>query len=246
VLAVVTVLVTFTVGAVGVYVMRDQFSHITTVNQAIYFAFMTYSTVGYGTAYPLTTFAHYWVILMAMIGVGSFSTLLAVILGPYLENKMKEVIIMLDQITKKENHAIIAGVNSVSLQIAKRLTAQKIDVIFISDNATDIQTAKQLNYYTCLGDATDQSILKKVYLERANYLVGALESDANNIMLAMSAKSLLNASNANNDLKIITMIEKEDNVDNAKANGVSIVILPAAIVADDLFQKLNDDSMALM
>ncbi len=232
---------TFSIGVAGVYWAKDQFSNIKTLNQAIYFSFMTYSTVGYGTAYPLTNFAHYWVIMMAMIGVGSFSTLLALILGPYLENKMKEVIIMIDQITYKDRHAIIAGVNAASLQIAKRLSAQKIDVIFISSNATDIQTAKQLDYYTCLGDATDQTTLKKVYLTKASYLIGALESDANNIMLAMSAISLLKSEKNEKKLTVITIIQKQENVENAKSNGADIVILPASIVADDFFQKLNDN-----
>lgn len=237
--------VTFIIGVIALYLMRDQFTQIKNLNDAIYFAFMTYSTVGYGSAAPITPWAQYLVIIMALIGVGSFCTLIGAILGPYLENKMKRIIIMLDNLTKLENHAIICGINAASIQIAKRLAANNIVVLFISENDADIKSAKRLGYYTYSGDPTDPAVLEKVYLKKANLLIGALTSDADNILLSMTARQNVMAQDKTSQLKIISLIERQENIENAKLNGADIVIIPAALVADDLFQRLQADEEAI-
>ena len=159
--------VTFSIGVVILYAMRDQFTQIKNFNDAIYFAFMTYSTVGYGSAAPKTPLAQYLVIVMALIGVGSFCTLISAILGPYLENKMRRIIIMIDHINNLQNHAVICGINPASMQIAKRLQNSNIEVIFVCDNDIDVKSVKALGYHAYYGDPTDVAVLEKVYLAGA-------------------------------------------------------------------------------
>ena len=146
---------------------------------------------------------------------------------------------MLDNLAKLENHAIICGINAASLQIAKRLTQDNMIVIFVSDNDGHIKSAKRLGYYTYLGDPTDPTVLEKVYLKKANLLIGALASDADNILLNMTARNNVLVQDKTNILKIISLIERQENIENAKLNGADIVIIPATLVANDLFQRLQ-------
>ena len=229
----------FIAGVVAIYGLRDQFSNIKTINDAIYFSFMTYSTVGYGTANPLTPLAQYVSVIMALVGVGSFCTLITLILGPFIEKKIKKVIIMFDQLEHMQQHAVVCGVNAMSLQIAQDLRKNNIIVIFVSNDPTSINKVKDLNYYTYLGEATEENTLNKVFIKRADYLVGAMDTDAKNILLAMTAKRITQVDDKTNKLTISMLIQNQDNVADAKLAGADVVVTPATLVAQDLFNKLD-------
>ena len=50
------------------------------------------------------------------------------------------------------------------------------------------------------------------------------------------------AKSAHDNLTIVMLIQKQENSENAKANGADVVILPAELIAKDLFAQLSVSS----
>ena len=116
-------------GIIGSYALRAQFNNLETWIDAVYFTFVTYSTLGFGDIHPLTAEAKIFVISMIPIGVGSFITAIATLLGPALEKRLKGVLGIMKKFQHITNHVIICGYSNVSESVIDEL--QERDVPFL-------------------------------------------------------------------------------------------------------------------
>ncbi|MCH9644031.1 MAG: NAD-binding protein [Gammaproteobacteria bacterium] len=232
-----TVIFAVAYGTVGCYLMRDQFRGIHSFLDAVYYTLVTYSTVGYGDIIPTTANARLFVITMIFIGLGSFATVITVLLGPVLANKLKKVYTMVEHLNNLEHHAICCGVNNMTRQIAQTFKSKNIDTLFISKQADLLTEMEQLGFSTLLGDATDETVLIKAGIYDANYFVCADGDDAQNILLTMVANTTLTKKPAKQKVKIITVIENSDHAESAKKSGASQLIIPAILASENILNN---------
>ena len=226
-------------GSIGCYLMRTQFNGLSTFVDAIYYTLVTYSTVGYGDIVPLTINAKLFTMTMILIGLGSFATVITVVVGPLLATRLKRVFNMVEHFNHLKHHAILCGVNQMTIQIAKDLQSENIESLFIDQNQERLTQMENLGFQIMSGDVLDKGVLKRSRLSEANCIVCAFNEDAQNILLTMMARDIVNQESIKHRAKIITVLEKPDNAKNAKKSGADELIIPVLLSSECLLKALQ-------
>jgi len=193
---------------------------------SLFMSVITLTTVGYGFVHPLDQNGKIFTIIYILIGVMLFLYLAAefaehVILinfGRILSKKNMET-----KIKNMKGHYIVCGYGRTGAEIAAQLKANKLDYIIIDKDPEFELTAQDYHIPYILGDATDDSILKKANIDKAKGLFCALSDDVDNLYLTLSSKDL------NNNLLIIARCIKVSNEPKFRKAGASNVILPYEI-----------------
>jgi voltage-gated potassium channel len=119
-----------------------------------------------------------------------------------------------------KSHYIICGFGRTGRQVATEFAIETIPFIVVDSNATSIQDAQQLGFITFQGDATLDQVLFQVGIERAQGLVAALPSDAENLYTVLSAKTLAPG------IRTIARASTEEAVQKLQRGGADVVVSP--------------------
>lgn len=243
VIAWVSIIIALLYGALGCYFLRSQFHGIRTPIDALYYTLVTYSTVGYGDIVPLTSDAKIFVMTMILVGIGSFVTVISMLIGPILQEKLKKVSDMVEHMNYLKHHAILCGMNSMTLELAQLYQSKKIDVLMIVSTQQQQIDMEQIGYHALVGDVTDKKTLMQAGLSSAQYCVCAVGDDAKNILIVMKVAKLLSKVSKKNKVTLVTIIDDPENASIAKTSGAHEVIVPSALVGQYLFPKDIKDSV---
>ncbi|MFQ5329605.1 MAG: potassium channel family protein [Thermodesulfobacteriota bacterium] len=160
---------------------------------ALYMTIITLSTVGYRELYPLSDQGKIFVIVFIIMGVGAFlyiiSTATEYFVSGYLQGafgrrKMKK------EIDRLKGHYIICGFGRVGEQVALEFAREKMPFVVLDNSPEVIQRCGDYNYLLIEGDASNDERLKEAGIMSAKGLVAATNSDADNVYVILSAKSL--------------------------------------------------------
>ena len=215
-------------GVTGSYLMRSEFSGIESWADAVYFTFVTFSTVGYGDLLPQTTNARIFTMSMILIGLSAFATAVTVVLGPLLEERMKGVFSVMSKFQKTVDHVVVCGFTNVSESIFDELRERSIPFIIIEENESLVMHLKGLGYDVLHGDQTNKVALEQANLPRAAAVIAATDSDATNTLITLTARELRDQSEAHT-FRIIARVEDEENIAKVKHVGADEVISPSTI-----------------
>lgn len=226
-LALVTVLIALVYGIGGTYALRGEFSGIETWSDAIYFTFVTYSTLGYGDLLPQTPNAKLFVISMILIGLTSFVTALTVVVGPLIEKRLRGVLHLMSRFQKYENHVVVCGFSNVSESIVDELQDQHVPYIVIENREDIVHLLQSKGHDLLTGDATRTEVLAQANLEDARALIAAADSDSVNTLVGITAKEYREVRGA--DFRIVVRVEDEENIEKVQHIGVDEVISPSTM-----------------
>jgi len=215
-------------GIVGSYVMREQFRGIENWTDAIYYTFVTYSTLGYGDILPKTPDARLFVISMIVVGLGSFITTVTVVVGPMIERRMKGVLSIMDKFTGASNHVIVCGYSSVGESAIDELQEAGVHYLIIENRAEVAALLRTKGHDVLVGDATRRETLEEANLRGAQAVVAAFDSDSVNAMVTVTARQYRDSNKACH-FRIITRVEDEDNVEKARYVGADEVVSPSTL-----------------
>ena len=198
-----------------------------TLLESVYMVVITIFGVGYGEVKPLETPAEkiftIGVILAgtssAIYGIGGFISMITEgeINRAFSAQRQKKTIEHLN------NHVIICGFGHIGQVLAQQLDEVEQSFVVIDINNESLELAKQKDYLTHLGDATDENTLTTVGIEKAKVLVTVLPTDATNLFITLTAREL------NQDLLILARGEIPSTEKKLKLAGADHVILPAAV-----------------
>ncbi|MFC2031136.1 potassium channel family protein [Chloroflexota bacterium] len=218
------------VGGVG-YVLIERWSWI----DALYMAIITVTTVGFGEVHPLTPAGRLFTAILVLLGVGgitySFTALTNYVIAGelgdvYEEFKMKQ------QINSLRDHNIVCGFGRVGRQVCVELLREGRPLVVIESDETVFLQAKQQEYLVVKGDAGQDEVLRQAGIERAKGLVAALDSDASNLYVVLSARAL------RQDLYIVTRADSEDTSAKLLRAGADRVISPYSLGGRRMAQML--------
>ena len=159
---------------------------------AFYQTIITIFTVGYtevgidsnATAYRLVTIG----VIVAGTGVGFYT--LGVAFEALVESRLSGLfgrMRMQRSIDQLQGHVILCGWGQVGQAIAESISHEGRPVVVVDRSLSP----EHLPGHLCvLGEATDDDVLRLAGIERASSLVVALNSDADNLYVALSARSL--------------------------------------------------------
>lgn len=226
-IAVLLLFIVLTIGVVG-FMFIEEHSFI----DALYMTVITISTVGFGLVHPLSSEGKIFTIFLIFLSVTLYGYIIKVITeniasGNFFEelkhNKMQKKIDSLKQ------HTIICGYGRNGQQALIKLRKYNQDCVIIERDENRSKSLENDGSLIVYGDATDDVILEKAAIEKAQNLIVALPSDADNLFVVLSARQM------NKKLHIISRASDESSYKKLKIAGADNVIMP---------DKLGGDHMA--
>lgn len=189
---------------------------------SVYMVVTTLATVGYREVHELSDAGRIFNIFLIASGVGlafaaigTLSTaLLEFELGRFLGRRRME-----REIGRLSGHYIICGAGRVGRSVARELAAQPAPFVVVESSESKAERCAE-DWPTLVGDATKEEVLREARIEHARGLVAATTTDATNIYIVLTARSL------NPKLKIIARASEEGSEKHLLTAGADSVISP--------------------
>ena len=198
---------------------------------SFYMTVITITTVGFKEVSPLDDEAKIFTIFLILASVVIVGYAIKVITEYIItkndveELKQKRMQKKIDELS---NHIIICGYGRNGKQAAKKLLAHKRSFVVIEKDKERAKKYQSTIVPFVIGNANDDDILKFAGIERADCLISALPSDADNLFVVLSARQI------NKDIHIISRASQETTYSKLKLAGANNVILPDMIGGDHM------------
>jgi voltage-gated potassium channel len=192
---------------------------------AIYQTVTTVATVGFREVQPLSTAGQLYTIVVILVGVGIALYTFTLILEAVVEGHVVELLgrkRMDRQIARMDGHVIVCGFGRVGRNLAQYVSGAGQDVVVIENDPARAEAA-QGSVHVVRGDATSDEILKEAGIERARVLVTALNTDADNLFVTLTARGL------RDDLFIVARARAESSEPKLAQAGADRVVNPQGI-----------------
>jgi voltage-gated potassium channel len=193
---------------------------------ALYMTVTTITTVGYSEVHPLSTGGRIFCIFLIVGGVGGALYALMGVVGYIVQGYFGTTLgrrRMKDRIAKLSGHFILCGYGKVGEEIAHVFTEEETPFIVVDKRPDSISWVEKAGYLYILGDATSDNVLKEAGIERARGLVAAVDSDAENTYITLSARQL------NKDLFIAARANSREVETKLKMAGADRIVSPHRI-----------------
>jgi voltage-gated potassium channel len=185
-LAVVTVTV---IGSLG-YVVLFGWSPA----DAVYMTVITLTTVGFREVRELVAFPErLWTMVLAISGVaiiyGTIGIVAETIISEAASGR-REAKRMREAVGELRDHYVVCGFGRVGSTVARELAHTGERLVVIDILPASLERAARAGLLVVEGDATDDATLRAAGVDRARGLVTCIDSDANNVYVTLSARSL--------------------------------------------------------
>jgi len=193
------------------------------VLDAVYQTVTTVTTVGFREVHPLTAVGQLFTIMLILVGVGTALYAFGVLLEALIEGHLRQHMgrwRMDRQISRMTGHIIICGCGRVGGACVQYLSSLGQPFVVIDSDPDRLQG---LEYPTVLGDVTEDHILEAAGIARARALITAVDTDASNIYVTLSARAL------GPDLVIIARARTEESKSKLLRAGANRAVNPQLI-----------------
>ena len=209
--------------------------------QALYMTVITISTVGYGEVVPLDPAGRWLTVTLIIAGVGSVSygavtTAEFVVeghLGQYIERRR-----MQRAIEELTGHVIICGFGRVGRHLARSLDEEGMDYVVVEEDPAKLEELTEREILALHGDATAEHTLEEAGLARAQAVVACVNSDADNVLLTLTAKGLQPG------ITVVARAKADENESKLRRAGADRVILPSSIGARRIASLITRPAVA--
>ena len=193
---------------------------------ALYMTVITLTTVGYREVRPLDTTGQLWTMALLVTGVGTLfyaavsSVELVVegtIRGYFGRRRMHAAIGKLD------GHYILCGHGRVGRQVAAEFARDGVPFVVVDQDPEMIEECVSEGYLALLGEASDDDVLEEAGVRRAKGLVAAVDSDADNVFVVLSARKL------NPSLNIVARASSDETAAKLEIAGADRTLSPYAV-----------------
>jgi voltage-gated potassium channel len=200
---------------------------------SFYMVITTFTTIGYQEVHPLShagrVFNSFLIIAgvsLVFVMIGSFTqALLEFELGKFFGKRRME-----REVAGLRNHYIICGAGRVGHSVARELARKPCSFVIIESEERSIAELDS-KWLVLMGDAASEKTLREAGIARAAGLVAATTTDATNIYIVLTARSL------NPSLKIIARASEERAEKHLKTAGADVVISPYAAAGHRIAQS---------
>ena len=193
------------------------------VLDAVYQTVTTITTVGFREVHPLDQAGKIFTIVLILAGVGTVLYAFGVVLETLVEGHLRrhfERRRMERNIARMTGHTIVCGWGRVGRAVGGYLSGQGAEVVVVDLDATRVA---QIPYPALVGDVTDDEVLRMAGLMRARALVTAINTDAENVYVTLSARAL------RPDLVIVARARTEESESKLLRAGATRVVNPQRI-----------------
>jgi voltage-gated potassium channel len=159
----------------------------------LYMTVTTLTTVGYGEVHPQTMAGRAYTMVLILAGVGVMLYIVGALARVVVEGEIQEALgkrKVRRHVQKIKDHYIICGFGRLGSIISRQLSHAGIPVVVVENNPDLIPALEAQGYPFVAGDATREEVLLEAGIERAKGLVAVLHSDAGNVYVTLTARSL--------------------------------------------------------
>ena len=203
--------------------------------ESLYMTIITLTTVGFTEVKPLSEAGRIFTISFIILGIGSAGFALTTLFGYIFEGPMMQSIKerKMELLRRKlKDHHIICGYTAVSKEVITELNRQKTYHILIDKNST-VNLTPDAKYTAFIsGDVHDEEILRKAKIEQAQSIIVALNDDAANLFLVVTARQL------NQTIKIISEASDESAAKKLTRAGADFIVTPYQIAGRKIAASL--------
>lgn len=189
----------------------------------LYMTVITLATIGYGETHPLTTAGRVFTIVLILFGSGvllyaASSLATMVVEGQFIREIRRRA--MQQAIDRLNQHYIVCGYGSTGRYVVDGMVRVGHPFVILETNPTRAQELRDKGLLVVDGDATQDEVLLRAGIERATGLVACLHSDADNVFVVLTARSL------NAQLRIVAKAVEESAQRKLSTVGADGVVLP--------------------
>jgi voltage-gated potassium channel len=219
------------VGTVGYMIIEGW-----TFLDSLYMMVITLSTVGFTEVHPVSEYGRLLTMGVIVSGIGVGGYLIGTLTQMVVEGQLLHVMgrrKLERRIQKLHKHYIVCGYGRVGRVVCEEIKKSKPTPLVVVEKDPNLaaKIAAEGHFYV-LGDATEEECLVQAGAERARALVTALDSEAENVYIAMTAKGL------NPDLFILARAGKIGSEKKLLRAGADRVVSPHQIGGSRMAQAL--------
>jgi voltage-gated potassium channel len=208
-------------GTIGYY----HFEHMPFFD-AFYMTIITISTVGFSEIVPLTKVGRSITVVIIVLGISVGTYTVGIIVQWLVSGEIQKIFgrrKLQKQIADLKNHFIICGFGRIGQIICQELDEDGIDFVVIEQDHDAIEAIISLKYLFIEEDATSEDALMAAGIMNARGLVTAVNSDANNVFITLTAKGL------RPDIFVMARSSEEKNEEKLIKAGATRVVSPYLI-----------------
>jgi voltage-gated potassium channel len=160
---------------------------------ALYMTVITLTTVGYGEVRPLTRVGRAYSMVLMLGGIGVMFYLITGLAKIIVEGEIRDALgkrKLQKNIQRLHNHYIICGYGRIGEILARQLKSHHVPFVIVENKPEAIASLEDAGYHVLVGDATREEVLLEAGIERAKGLISVVSSDANNVFITLTARSL--------------------------------------------------------
>jgi voltage-gated potassium channel len=201
-------------------------STINSFFDALYWAMVTLSTVGYGDITPHTPEGRVVAIALIVSGIGVLAFTTSIVVAAFQEklSELREHRV-LSELERGPRFTLICGFDEVGQVVASKLAETRQRFMVIDLNEERIRLATQRGYLAMRGDAADNELLEAIGVrDRVHTLVCATSDDVKNVFITVSARRM------NDGLRIISSAASREVARKLTLAGANHVVSASQIV----------------
>jgi len=196
----------------------------------LYMTVITITTIGYSEIIDFSgsIAGRVFTIFVALSGIGTLAYMLTSLTATIVEGELTASFRRrrMEKTAKKaQGHYIVCGMGRSGLYIVNELRETNRDHVIIDTDGDKInKSLKSMSNETFIeGNATDNNILLKAGIEKANGLFAVTGDDNQNIVICLKAKQL------NNTVRLVAKCNEMKNLDTMNRVGADAVVSPGYI-----------------
>jgi voltage-gated potassium channel len=193
------------------------------VFDAFYMTLTTVTTVGYAEIRGLSHAGRVFNSFLILFGVTTIFLAVGAMTQTLIELELNQFFgkrRVRSMIEKLEGHIILCGFGRVGRGAAEELRKAGASFVIVDNNDERVERAIKAGMLAVLADASRDETLRDVGIARAKGLIATLASDADNLFVILSAKTL------NPDLQLSARIAEESSEQKMRRAGADFVFAP--------------------
>lgn len=202
---------------------------------AFYMTLITIATVGYQEVWPLSQAGRIFNSFLIIFGVTTMFFAIGLITQAVVQLELGELVgkrRTKRMIDKLDNHYIICGYGRVGRSAAQEFQQAGLPFVVVDKDPEQVETAMRAGMLAAAADSTRDQTLLDVGVSRARGLIAALTTDADNLFVILSAKTL------NPKLNVAARAREEEAEEKLRRAGAGTVFAPYTHAGHRLAQAL--------
>jgi voltage-gated potassium channel Kch len=131
--------------------------------------------------------------VLILAGMGVLAYIITSLARVVVEGEIRQALgkrTLAKHIQRLNDHYIICGFGRIGEIIARHLKERRVPLVIVENKPENLSRLEGSDYYFVAGDATREEALLEAGIDRARGLVAVVTSDADNVYIVLTARSL--------------------------------------------------------